>query len=158
MTYINGIPIDVATEALPPLEFEVTNESINSAEMPNIATHVKKLVSSFTLTCAMNADNRDQLYQQLKDLAESRQVVTLIQSTTINNLVITKLVETGYYMNTICFEITLQKVVIGNIKRVAKPVKKVSKIVKSKKVKGKITTSVVPKPDASKSILWLKKK
>ncbi len=109
-TFVNQIKLDWATELLDALEYQVTTEPVQSSEFSDIARHVRNIPQSFSIRGAFKNDDRKSKYNNLKALADKKELVTFRQAETTEDLIITSIKETQKATNVIIFEITFQPV------------------------------------------------
>lgn len=109
-TFINAIKIDQSTEILRKKSFSTTSEAVQSSEYSDVTRYVKSNLIEFTIECSLNSDNRDEKFTQLLELAEKKKLISVFQSQTYRNLIITDITELGRYINTISFSISFKQV------------------------------------------------
>lgn len=158
ITYINNIAMDWSTPIDNTLTYEVTNESVQSSEVPNISTHIRRVPSTMEFEAAFTGEDREAKYSQLENLVAAKSLVTLVQYRTLDNLVITELQPLGSFENVIRFRIQLTQVNIAYTEKVVRKSSKTKSTISKVKKKSKAGKKTEKwGPGAYPSVLWLKK-
>lgn len=120
-TYINDILVEYSTHAPRGVAFDITTEAVQSVDNQDIIKHVRRRYPNINLECAFTDTDREQKFNQLIDLSIKREPVKLIQSETIENLIITNISEANRYSNVVAFNITFSQIAILNLETTTVP-------------------------------------
>lgn len=134
-TKINNITLDYASAILRGAEYEATDEPVQSSDVSDITKYIRKSNKEFEFTAAFTGDDREDKLTQLLDLASKRNLVTISQYETYENIAILKITEPYRYDNIISMNISCRQLSVVSFKELQEPLPSVKAVTSTKKGK-----------------------
>ncbi len=140
-TKINNIVFDYASSITRGDKYEATDEPVQSSDNSDATKFIRKSNKEFEFTAAFSGDDREDRLKQLLDLASKRNLVTLTQNETYENIAILNVSETGRYLNIISLSISCKQLSVLSFKTLQEPLPTVKAVTSQKKGTNKKSTS-----------------
>ena len=140
-TKINNIVFEYASPILRGDSYEATDEPVQSSDNSDATKYIRKSNKEFEFTAAFTSEDREDKLKQLLDLASKRDLVTVTQYETYDNIAILSISEPNRYENIISLTISCRQLSVISFKTLQEPLAEVKSVTSQKKGKNKKSTN-----------------